>query len=92
MLQRRSPGAYAMRQGWGSRLAGNPEAGLFDLDDEIAGEAGLDAQGALHPLPRLGHDILVEPLASRLVQRPDQKDRALIGDLEVAHVRGFHRG
>src|SRR5438874_12415194 len=71
--------------GLGSRSAGDLEPGLYDLDDEVAGKASLDAQGALDPLPRLGDDILVEPLARRLVQRPDQKDRALIDDLEVAH-------
>src|SRR4030088_2399077 len=77
--------------GLGIRSAGDLETGLFDLDDEIAGEAGLDAQGALDPLPRLGDDILVEPLAHRVVQRPHQKDRALIGYLEVTHVRDFRR-
>src|SRR5712671_4416469 len=77
--------------GLGIRSAGDLETGLFDLDDEIAGEAGLDAQRALDPLPRLGDDIFVEPLARRLVQRPDQKDRALIGYLEVTHVRDFRR-
>jgi len=65
--------------GLGIRSAGDLEPGLFDLDDQIAGEAGLDAECALDPLPGLGDDILVEPLACRLVQRPDQKDRALIG-------------
>jgi len=71
--------------GLGIRSAADLEPGLFDLDEEVAGEAGLDAQGALDPLPGLGDDILIEPLARRLVERPDQKDRALIGDLEIAH-------
>ena len=44
--------------GLGSRLAGDLEPGLFDLLQEIAGEAGLDAQGALDPLPGLRHHIL----------------------------------
>ena len=56
------------------RSGGYLEPGLFDLDDEIAGEAGLDAERALDPLSRLGNDILVEPLASRLVERPDRDD------------------
>src|SRR4029453_11141208 len=59
------------------RSAGDLEPALFDLEDEIAGEAGFDAECALDPLPGLGDDILVEPLACRFVQRPDQKDRAL---------------
>ena len=71
--------------GLGIRSAAHREIGCFDFYDEIAGEARLNAQGALDPLPGLGDDIFVEPLARRLVQRPDQKDRALIGDLEVAH-------
>src|ERR1700730_4782788 len=57
--------------GLGSRSAGNFEAGLFDLDNEIAGEAALDAQRALDPLRGLGDDVLVEPLAGGLVQWPD---------------------
>src|SRR6267154_1034423 len=77
--------------GLGGRSVADLEAGLFDLDDQIAGEADLDAQRALDPLPGLGDDILVEPLAGGLVQRPDQKDRALIGYLEVTHVRDFRR-
>src|SRR5438067_3447097 len=77
--------------GLGSRSAGDLEPGLFDLDQEIAGKAGLDAQGAFDPLPGLGDDILVEPLAGRLVQRPAQKDRPLIGYAEVAHGRDFRR-
>src|SRR6202043_4014797 len=64
------------------RSAGDLEAGLLDLAEEIAGEAGLDAQRASDPLPRLGHDVLVEPLAPRIVQRSDQKDRAVIGYAE----------
>jgi hypothetical protein len=71
MLQRRSPGAYAMHRDWGGRSAGDLEPRLFDLDDQVACKAGLDAQRALDPLPRLGDDILVEPLARRFVQRPD---------------------
>src|SRR5580704_377359 len=35
------------------RSAGDLETGLLDLDDEIAGEASLDAQRALDPLPGL---------------------------------------
>jgi hypothetical protein len=61
--------------GLGCRSAGDLETGLGDLDDQIAGEAGFDAQCALDPLPGLGDDVLIEPLASRFVQRPDQKDR-----------------
>jgi hypothetical protein len=53
------------------RSAGDRETGLFDLDEEVAGEAGLDAKSVTDPLPRLGDDILVEPLARGLVQRPD---------------------
>jgi hypothetical protein len=47
----------------------------------------LDAERALAPLPGLGDDILVNPLESRLAQRPDTDDRAVIGYLEVTHVR-----
>ena len=36
--------------GLGIRSAGDLETGLFDLDDEIAGEAGLDAECAFDPL------------------------------------------
>jgi hypothetical protein len=75
VLRRRSPGACAIHPGLGGLSAGDLETGLFDLDQEIAGEAGLDAERALDPLPRLGDDILVEPLARRFVQRPDQDDR-----------------
>ena len=71
--------------GLGGRSAGDLETSLFDLDDEIAGEAGLDAQGALDPLPGLGDDILVNPLECRVVQRPDTDDRAVIGYLKIAH-------
>ena len=60
--------------GLGIRSAADLEPGLFDLDKEIAGEAGLDAQGALDPLPGLGDDILVEPLARRVIQRPDRDE------------------
>src|SRR5580704_13096224 len=45
------------------RSAGDLETGLFNLDDQVAGKAGVDAQCALDPLPRFGYDILVEPLA-----------------------------
>src|SRR6266851_6500263 len=78
--------------GLGIRSAGDLEPGLFDLEEEIAGEAGLDAQRALDPLPGRGDDILVEPLAGGVVQWPDRDDRAVVGYLEVAHVRDFHRG
>ena len=44
VLRRRSPGACAMHRDWGEApTAGDIETGLFDLDDEIAGEAGFDA-------------------------------------------------
>ena len=77
--------AHARCVGTGHRSAGDLEPGLFDLDDQIAGEAGLDAERALDPLPRLGHDILVEPLARRVIQRPDRDDSPVVGYLEIAH-------
>jgi hypothetical protein len=49
--------------GLGIRLAADLEPGLFDLDDQIAGEAGLDAQGASHPLPAV--DILSAPILAK---------------------------
>src|SRR5207302_1173829 len=33
----------------------------------------------------------VEPLTCGLVERPDREDRAAIGNLEIAHVRGLRR-
>src|ERR1700731_4067258 len=49
-LERNAPTPQPRRMrdasGLGSRSAGNLETGLFDLDDEIAGETGLDAQRA----------------------------------------------
>ena len=78
--------------GRGIRSAADVEPGLFDLDNEIASEAGLDAECALDPLPGFGDDILVEPLACRFIQRPDRNDSSVVGYLEIAHVRGFHRG
>jgi hypothetical protein len=51
----------------------------------------LDAERALAPLPGLGDDILVNPLESRLAQRPDTDDRAVIRYLEVTHVRRSSR-
>src|SRR5580704_15083709 len=36
------------------RSAGDLETGLFDLDEEVAGEAGLDAKRVVDPLPGLG--------------------------------------
>src|SRR5437868_6710960 len=74
------------------RSGGYLEPGVCDFGDEFASEARVDAKSALDPLPRLGDDILMEPMACRVIERPDQKDRALIGDGEVAHIRGFHRG
>ena len=74
--------------GLGSRLAGDLEPDLFDLLQEIAGEAGLDAQDALDPLPRLRHDVLVEPLARGVIERPNRDDCPVVGYLEVIHVGG----
>src|SRR5207248_8728188 len=54
--------------GLGIRSAGDLEPGPLDLDDQIAGEAGLDAQRAFDPLPGLGDDILVEPLARHVIK------------------------
>jgi len=71
--------------GLGIRSAADLEPGLLDLDDQIAGEAGLDAQGALDPLPGLGDDILVEPLARHVIKRPDGDDSPVVGYAEVAH-------
>src|SRR5437762_630708 len=73
--------------GLGSRLAGDLEPGFLDLNDQVAGEASLDTERALDPLPRLGHDGLVEPQASRFIQRPYRDDGPVVGYLEVAHVR-----
>ncbi len=71
--------------GLGIRLAGDLETGFCDLDDEIAGEAGVDAERALDPLPGLGDDILVEPLARHVIKRPDGDDSPVVGYAEVAH-------
>ena len=48
-------------------------------------------QSALDPLPGLGDDILVEPLARRVIQRSDRDDSPVVGYLEVAHIRGPSR-
>ena len=73
------------RDGVRHRSRADLEPGLFDLSDEITGEAGLDAKSALDPLPGLGHHIFKEPLACRVIQRPDTDDRAVIGYLKIAH-------
>ena len=71
--------------GLGSRLARDLEPGFLDLNDQVAGEAGLDAERALDPLPGLGDDILVEPLARNVIKRPDGDDSPVVGYAEVAH-------
>src|SRR5947208_2223887 len=75
----------AQRDGVRHRSGGYLEPGVCDFGDEFASEARVDAKSALDPLPRLGDDVLVEPLARRLVQRPDGDDSPVVGNLEVAH-------
>ena len=86
MLQCRSP--TQRTAAWGRhRSGGYLEPGVCDFGDEFASEARVDAKSALDPLPRLGDDILVEPLACRVIQGPDRDDSLMVGYLEVAHVR-----
>jgi hypothetical protein len=54
-----------------SRSRGDRKAGGGDFVDELTGEAVVDDEGAVEPLPGLGDDVFVEPLARGLVQRPD---------------------
>ena len=77
--------------GLGIRSAADLEPGLFDLAEEIAREAGLDAERALDPLPRLGDDILIEPLAGASLSGRIEMIEPLSA-IWKSLIRGFHRG
>ena len=75
--------------GLGIRSAGDGETGLFDLFDEAECKAGVDAKRALTPLPQFRHDVFVEPVLGKFVQRPDRDDCAVIGNLKVGQGWDF---
>ncbi len=80
------PGPDARLAHWGeARSEGDFEAFSSKLIDEIARTAGVDTEGAAKPLPRLGHDVLVDPRAGGFAHRLDRDDRAVIGNLEIGH-------
>ena len=65
--------------------AGDFETFCSELVDEIAGTADVDAESAAELLPGLGYDVLVDPCAGGFAHWLDRDDRAVIGNLEIAH-------
>ena len=59
-----------------ARSEGDFEAFGSDLVDEIARTADIDAERAAEPLPRLGHDVLVDPCAGGFAHWLDRDDRS----------------
>ncbi len=59
--------------------AGNLEARGGDPVEDIAGEPVVDTERAAEPLPRLGDDVLFDPLVGGVAHRPDQDDGVVIG-------------